>query len=177
MLAQTPPALTDGKVLLRPITSADVPAITAHCQDPEIPRWTMVPSPYERHHAEKFVASGEWGLAICLAGEPDVLLGCIGVPHVDDDAGTCEVGYWVAAPARGSGLAPAALRLVATWLLQECGYRRIELSIFPGNSASERVAAKAGFRFEGVAPSRHVRDGRCLDAIVWALVAEQVSTG
>lgn len=175
MLPETPSLLTDGTVLLRPLAPGDVPAITAACQDTEIPRWTMVPSPYERHHAEEFLASGEWDLAICLADAPGSLLGCIGARPGDEAAGTVELGYWIAAPARGRGLAPAALALVAAWFLDECGYRRVELSIFPGNSASERVAAKAGFRFEGVAPSRHLRGGVPLDAIVWALTAEQVS--
>lgn len=175
MLTAVPTSLTDGAVLLRPLTPDDVPAITAHCQDPEIPRWTLVPSPYERRHAEEFLASGEWALAVCLASDGDSLLGCIGVPRVDEAAATAEVGYWIAAAARGRGLAPAALRLVTAWLVQHAGFRRVELSIFPGNSASERVAAKAGFRFEGVSASRHVRDGRALAAVVWAVTAEQVS--
>lgn len=175
MLPEAPFLLTDCTVLLRPLAPGDVPAITAACQDPEIPRWTMVPSPYQRHDAEKFLASGEWALAICLADAPASLLGCIGAPRADEAAGTVELGYWIAAPARGRGLAPAALGLVAGWFLDECGYRRVELSIFPGNSASERVAAKAGFRFEGVAPRRHLRDGVPLDAVVWVLTAEQVS--
>ena len=34
-------------------TADDVDAITAAAQDPEVPRWTTLPAPYERHHAEE----------------------------------------------------------------------------------------------------------------------------
>ena len=47
--------LADGTVLLRPPTLADVPAVTAACQDPDIARWTIVPSPYAISDAVFFV--------------------------------------------------------------------------------------------------------------------------
>ncbi len=39
------PTLRDGDLVLRPATPADADAVTAACQDPEIARWTSVPSP------------------------------------------------------------------------------------------------------------------------------------
>lgn len=38
------PTLRDGDLVLRPKRAEDADAITAACQDPEIPRWTLVPS-------------------------------------------------------------------------------------------------------------------------------------
>ncbi|MGH2801119.1 MAG: GNAT family N-acetyltransferase [Thermoleophilaceae bacterium] len=46
--------LSDGEIALRPFIEDDVPAITAACQDPEIPRWTLVPSPYTEEDARAF---------------------------------------------------------------------------------------------------------------------------
>ena len=43
--------LTDGIITLRPPDEADIDAIYQACQDPEIQRWTGVPSPYHREHA------------------------------------------------------------------------------------------------------------------------------
>ena len=37
------PPLTDGEIRLRAWKARDAPAVTAACQDPEIPRWTVVP--------------------------------------------------------------------------------------------------------------------------------------
>jgi hypothetical protein len=47
--------LEDGDIALRPYTEDDVPAITAACQDTEIPPWTSVPSPYTEEDARRFV--------------------------------------------------------------------------------------------------------------------------
>jgi hypothetical protein len=40
------PDLSNEAVLLRPWRDMDVPALTAACQDSEIPPWTVVPLPY-----------------------------------------------------------------------------------------------------------------------------------
>jgi hypothetical protein len=48
------PTLRDGDLVLRPKRREDLDAITAACQDPEIPRWTFVPSPYTRADAEAY---------------------------------------------------------------------------------------------------------------------------
>jgi RimJ/RimL family protein N-acetyltransferase len=50
------PTLRDGDLVLRPKRPDDLDAVTAACQDPEIPRWTFVPSPYTRADAEAFLA-------------------------------------------------------------------------------------------------------------------------
>ena len=50
--------LSDERLLLRPPTLDDVEAITAACQDPEIPRWiAAIPSPYTVDDARWFVTS------------------------------------------------------------------------------------------------------------------------
>ena len=51
------PTLRDGDLVLRPKRPADAEAITAACQDPEIPRWTFVPSPYSLEDARAFLES------------------------------------------------------------------------------------------------------------------------
>lgn len=40
--------LHDDVVQLAPPVEADVPAVAAACQDPQVARWTTVPSPYTR---------------------------------------------------------------------------------------------------------------------------------
>jgi RimJ/RimL family protein N-acetyltransferase len=50
------PTLTGARVSLRPWRADDVDAVFAACQDAEIQRWTQVPVPYAREHAEGFVS-------------------------------------------------------------------------------------------------------------------------
>ena len=47
--------LTDGVITLRHPTMDDVDAICAGCQDPEVPKWTGVPSPYTRENAVEWI--------------------------------------------------------------------------------------------------------------------------
>src|SRR6266508_2973041 len=50
-----PVELTEDDILLRPWRPEDADAVYAACQDPEIQRWTTVPSPYLAEHAARFV--------------------------------------------------------------------------------------------------------------------------
>jgi RimJ/RimL family protein N-acetyltransferase len=156
MPAIVPPSLTDGVVSLRGLASADVPAIVAACRDPEIPRWTRVPSPYTREDAVQFVAavtaeaaSGHGiALAVCEAGR-DRLVGTVGVMELDRAARYCEIGYWTAAPARGRGLTSRAVALTRGWAHSELGVTTIELLPHGDNLPSQRVAERAGFTDTG----------------------------
>ena len=72
----------------------------------------------------------------------------------DRGAGVAELAYGVAPDHRGRGYAPAAARLAARWLLADGLAREVELRIDPGNIASRRAAAAAGFSPAGTVTSR-----------------------
>ena len=153
----TVPRLDDGVVALRPPTAGDIDAITEACQDPEIPRWTRVPSPYTRAHAIDFVErsvrmwdQGTDAPFVVLDVESGVLLGAIGVHRFGGEDGGPEVGYWLEHSARGRGVATRALRLVSGWACRELGLRLL-LQADVRNMASQRVAEKAGFSYVGEA--------------------------
>jgi RimJ/RimL family protein N-acetyltransferase len=156
MPAIVPPRLSDGQVVVRPIAPADVPDIVAACSDPEIPRWTRVPSPYTREDAERFIAGAATeaaagqgvALAVCEAAR-DRLLGTIGVMEVDRDHGYAEIGYWTAAAARGRGVTSRAVELVRDWAHAELGLAEIEIMAHRDNRPSQRVAERAGFADTG----------------------------
>jgi RimJ/RimL family protein N-acetyltransferase len=149
------PTLRDGDLVLRPKRIEDVDAITAACQDPEIPRWTLVPSPYTRADAEAFLRSSAEDEAagrsanFLAVDAGDRLLGSFSVMELDREPGYGEIGYWVAAEARGRGVATRAVRLLAQWALAELGLTRIEILAHKDNPASRRVAEKAGFADTG----------------------------
>ena len=153
----TVPRLDDAVIALRPPTADDVEAITRACQDPEIPRWTRVPSPYTRAHAIDFVERSVWTWEqgtdapfVILDVESRALLGAIGVHRFGGEDDGPEVGYWLERSARGRGNATRALRLVSEWACRELGVRLL-LQADVRNTASRRVAEKAGFRFVGEA--------------------------
>jgi RimJ/RimL family protein N-acetyltransferase len=150
------PILCDGDLVLRPKRPTDAEAITVACQDPEIPRWTFVPSPYTRADAEAFLASsaeqeaaGKSANFLAVDASDDRLLGSFSVMELDTAPGFGEIGYWVAAEARGRGVATRGVVLLADWARRDLGLTRIEILPHKDNAASRRVAEKAGFRDTG----------------------------
>lgn len=145
------PTLRDGDLILRPKAPGDADAVTAACRDPEIPRWTQVPSPYTRAHAVEYLArvntDAAAGTAVGLhAVDPDgALLGSFALMELDREPGYGEIGYWVVAEARGRGVATRAVRLLTGWGHDALGLRRIEILTHRDNLPSQRVAGKAGF--------------------------------
>ena len=170
----TQPTLTGRTVRLRPWRPDDVDAVLAACQDAEIQRWTEVPVPYRREHAEAFV--GEIAGATAAAGggqfavevlDGGALAGAMTLFPPRDGVGAA--GYWTVAEHRGSGYTAEALRLLAAWVFDDLGLRRLELVVDPANVGSRRVAESAGFRRRGrpaaaLDPPRGARGRRDLRA-------------
>lgn len=149
-----PVTLHTARLELSIPTHADVDAITEAAQDPEVPRWTTLPSPYARSDAEEFIALTErrWAngtdqtWAIRLDG---AWIGGIGL-HGTTPGGAAEIGYWMAKDARGHGyLSEAAARVVDFGFAPPLGLVRIEWRAITGNVASARAARSVGFRYEG----------------------------
>lgn len=174
------PQLTDGELLLRPWHRRDVPAVTAACQDPEIPRWTVVPHDYTTRHARDFIGSTaadraagrELGLAVVDTG--DRLLGAVGLGSFDWVDLKAEIGYWIAAEARGRGVGTRATRLLSRWALTSLGLERLELLAHPENEASQRLAERAGFTREGTLRRYRRRHGVREDLVMFSLLADEL---
>jgi RimJ/RimL family protein N-acetyltransferase len=177
-----PLTLTTDRLLLRPLEPGDVDAVYAACQDPEIPRWTTVPSPYTREHATDFIGR------ICAEGWRDDSLYNFGAFTADDGtlvgsvglvrlAGTlapplrqAELGYWAAKEARGKGYTAEAGREVCRWAFESLGAERIEWYAEAGNEGSRAVARKIGFVMEGTQRSKIVHDGVRRDIWIGSLL-------
>lgn len=160
-------------LVLRPWRDADVALLTELCQDPDIQRWTMVPSPYARRDALEFVARSQasWrdgraaNFAVCDAAT-DAVLGSTALRPSLDHPHQAEIGYWCGATARGRGVTTAAGRTLCAWAFTQLGLARITWHADRGNEASWRVAHQIGFRFEGVTRAA-LPDGRGAFADAW----------
>jgi ribosomal-protein-serine acetyltransferase len=173
------PPLTDGVIALRAFARSDVPWIVEACQDPEIPRFTLVPHPYEESHASEWIAgqtderaSGEaLALAIVDGDEP---LGSVGLLRIDWNHLRGEIGYWIAPWGRGRGAATRAVRLLAAHGFAACGLQRIEIIPYTDNRASQRVAEKVGAEREGVMRGYFLARGERHDCVMYALLADDL---
>jgi RimJ/RimL family protein N-acetyltransferase len=170
---------TDGVVTLRAFREDDLRAIVEACRDPEVVRWTRVPDPYGESDAREFLAQTETsrrrgtelGAAIADA-ESGEYLGSVAVRVDERDGGRGDIGYLVAPWARRRGVAVRAVRLLTDHAFRELGLGRIEITVHPDNTASQRVAERAGYTREAVLRSYiTMRDGRH-DAVMFSRLAE-----
>ncbi|MGE5228918.1 MAG: GNAT family N-acetyltransferase [Deltaproteobacteria bacterium] len=172
------PRLTDGRLVVRPFEPEDAPAVQAACDDSDIAHWIFrLPTPYALSDAEGFiddarrrlVADESARLAIEDAASGE-LLGSVGLSHFADRQ-AAELGYWVKKEVRRRGVALGAARLVVAWAFGELGVERLELLTYPGNEASQALAARLGFTrecllrgFLAPEPGKS-REGRALPAV------------
>jgi RimJ/RimL family protein N-acetyltransferase len=170
--------LVDGLTALRPWRDADIPALVVACQDPEISRWTRVPSPYGEADARAYTqqrydvlqAGTAAPFAIVSAEDDRLLLGSIALMRLDWQHGRGEVGYWLAAQARGAGHVTRAVKLICRWGFDNLRLERIELLAATGNAASLAVAERTGFTREAMLRSYLLgRDGR-QDMVAYGLL-------
>lgn len=167
ILTPTPP-LSDGIVVLRAFDEDDVDAVVAACQDAEIPRWTIVPTPYTAEDArgwfETHGALRATGIGCPYAiedAETGAFVGSIGLHDIDGRSKSAEVGYWIAREMRRMGYAARALDLVTAWAFESLGLMRVTLLADVRNVASQRVAEKSGYLREGVMRSaREIKNER-----------------
>ncbi len=171
--------LCDGPTALRPWRDSDLRQLVDACQDPEISRWTRVPSRYGESDARRYLqhrydmAFGGLAAPFAIVRAPDgELLGSITLTRIVWEHARAEVGYWLAEPARGEGHATRAVTLACEWGFQQLGLDRIALLAATDNGASQRVAERSGFAREGVLRSymRHLTERR--DMVAYALLAD-----
>jgi RimJ/RimL family protein N-acetyltransferase len=149
--------LVEGPTALRPWRDTDVEALVVACQDLEIVRWTRVPTPYGEADARAYlfarydaVYAGLSAPFAIVAADSGELLGSISLMRFAWEHLRAEVGYWLAATARGQGHATRAVRLICDWGFAELGLERIDLLAATGNLPSQLVAERAGFQREAV---------------------------
>ena len=150
LLAPPKVPLSDGVVTLRAWRADDAQAVVAALQDPDIPRWTGVPSPYGTREFEAWMdeqaqqrGSG-LGLHLLVVDRQDRLLGAVGVQWTEEEAP--DIGYWCVREHRGRGYIARAVRLLSTHVQQQLGCSRVDILTHHQNCLSHRVAEAAGFR-------------------------------
>ncbi len=176
------PVLADGAVRLRPLREEDVGGVLAGCRDAESLRWTTVPDPYTAADASWYVrryAPDVWargtGAVFAVTGPDDAYAGTAELRISAADPELADVGFLVAPQSRGRGYGTAALRALSRWALTEAGLRRVEWRAHVGNTASRRVAEKAGFVVEGVSRGGVAHRGERRDTWLAARVPQDLT--
>ena len=140
---------------LRPPRESDAHALAHGCNDPDVARWTKVPSPYTLEHARAWIALStlerERGreVQLVIADSRDRVVGGVALRLRADPEQYGDIGYWMAAEERGQGVGRRAVRLLAEHALQNLGLPYVEIIVSPANEPSRRLALGAGFHAAG----------------------------
>lgn len=122
------------------------------------------PSAWERNE--------EWSFLIVDARGQ--LLGSCGIHRLDLRGGTGELGYWVRTSATRQGVATEATRQLCRWAFEDQKLQRIEILASVENTASQRVAERAGGIREGILRQRINLHGRRHDCVLFAIFQEHL---
>ncbi|KUF13697.1 MULTISPECIES: GNAT family N-acetyltransferase [Streptomyces] len=171
-----PVTLTTERLLLRTFSPADTEEVYAACQDPEIQRWTTMPSPYARADAEGFIGRmvpDGWRLDMeytfsVRPREGGPLLAATSLHH--PRAGSWEIGFWTGKEHRGRGYMTETVHALAHWAFTRLGCNRLEWRAEVGNTASRAVAEKAGFTMEGTLRAALLNKGTLRDTWIASLL-------
>lgn len=170
-------ALPVGKYVIRSFCHKDIDALVRYANNRNV--WLnlrdLFPHPYERHHAEAWLRELQQMnpvTAFAIATEEE-LIGGIGLhPQPDIMRRSVELGYWLAEPYWGKGIATAAVRAMTEWGFSNLQINRIFAYVFGWNPASARVLEKAGFTLEGRMHQAVFKDGKLTDLLVYGMVKE-----
>jgi ribosomal-protein-alanine N-acetyltransferase len=182
-IALPDPPLTDGVVLLRRWSDADLDCVRAASEDPTIPTGTTVPALFTPEAGQAWIArqhgrlADEEGISLAIVDRAsDDAVGLAVLLH-RPEPGVAALGYWVIPRARRRGLASRAVALLSRWALREGGVECVEAMVAPGNAASRGVLRANGFRPEPRLPSRLEMPGATVDLDRFVLVLGDLGPG
>lgn len=178
-----------ARLELRPPTEAEVDAVLAWRNDPEVTRWLLRTEIEPAAYRELWRSGADDPLdhhVVALAG--GALVGTVSI-MVSDGMGQgptpappgapahhCEgaLGYLLDPSHHGRGYATEMVRSALGLAFGELGLRRVTAGCFAGNVASWRVMEKVGMRREqhGVRDSWHAELG-WVDGYTYAVLADE----
>jgi len=131
------------------------------------------PYPYTREIAQAFIRSvrerlPETAFALAVAGEA---VGGIGfVLQEDIERVSAEIGYWLAEPFWGRGIATEAVRAMTALAIERHGLTRMYARVADWNTPSIRVLEKSGYTFEARLCRSAIKEGRIIDQLQYAFI-------
>jgi len=167
--------LIDDAFTLQPISKRHWRAMLALASDADVRRFTGLAvdadGPYIRSWIDRYEQAREDGTRAAFAivdARSAAVVGWAAVVNLERQARQAELGYMVAPRARGRGAATSALGMLTRWCFETLELERLELRMDEANTASIRVARRAGYIHEGTLRSAHFKDGRRADIAIFS---------
>jgi RimJ/RimL family protein N-acetyltransferase len=153
-----PLTLPGDGIVLREWRSEDLDDLVEMLDEPDIARWTPMPSPFDVEAGIAYLKRAHQGrlsgqrIQLAITEDGGRPLGEVLLFGVDAGLKEAELGYLVGARHRRRGLASGSLSLLSAYAKSSLKLSRLLLRIDPGNTASTAVARRCGYRLTGEAP-------------------------
>ncbi|HEY9657869.1 MAG TPA: GNAT family N-acetyltransferase [Allocoleopsis sp.] len=178
-MAAHPPLETD-RLILRPLNSADAPAIQEKVSMMAIADTTIsIPHPYPDGEAECYITrqldASEAGYAITFGLERKShsgICGILEVREIEQEHAQAELSFWIAAEFWGQGYMSEALKPVIAFGFNHLRLNRLYAYHMLRNPGSGKVLQKNGFVQEGVLHQRVRKWGVFEDVALWAILRQ-----
>jgi len=174
------PTIPAGRVRLRPLADADVPALFAVFSDEQVMRYWSTPPMRDVAEAQALLddirasfqqrALFQWGVA---RREDDRVIGTCTLFNLDRRNGRAELGYALARDCWGQGLMSDALVALVAYAFGPLDLRRLEADVDPRNAASIRIVERLGFVREGLLRERWHVGGEVQDSLILGLLRRE----
>jgi RimJ/RimL family protein N-acetyltransferase len=176
------PSLSTPRLLLRPFSLEDAPALQKLVGDKRIASTTLnIPHPYEDGMAASWIQTHEpkWldgQLAVFAITEPSAgLVGATSL-RIEYDHKRAEAGYWIGVPFWGRGYASEALIALIDFGFNQLDLNRIHASHLTRNPASGRVMVKAGMKYEGRRRQHFLKWGQFEDVETYGILRSDLTS-
>lgn len=172
-----PPTLDTARLVLRPLTHADVPALFGFFSDPAVARYWSRPAMTQVMQARQLVSHIRRGyrngsamqLGITLR-DAGTLLGTCTLFSFHPTSRRAEVGYALGHAYWGHGYMNEALMRLLAYAFDDLGLHRLEADIDPGNKPSARTLLRLGFVLEGLLRERWIVGDTISDSEIYGLL-------
>lgn len=172
--------LRTPRLVLRPYTPRDATAVVRWLADRSVTRTVPLWPEYTQGDARAFVGrarrslrTGEGYILAITDRDSGALIGSCGLEIRSTRDRRGHLGYWVAHPYWGQGVASEAASRLCHEAFTRLRLHRIETGVVRGNGASRSVLSRLGFRSEGWARENFRIDGKYRDCEMMGLLASE----
>lgn len=151
-----PSRIETERLILRPLTMADLDDIWAYASDPEVTRFTIFDYHTNRRVTEAWLRSavdssvGESFLFGMEHRKEKKVIGSCAIRAWDRDHSRAEMGWALTRAYWNQGYATEAVRALIGFGFEYLKLNRLQALCIPAHSASRRVMEKAGMKLEGI---------------------------
>ena len=165
------------RIHLSEFRPSDEAACIQHLREKEIYERTLrIPFPYTEVDFRAWLeivekTTKQQGRAVhwAIRDETEFLLGGCGFDSLQiGKSHRAELGYWLAKPYWGRGIMSAVVHRLCNLAIAEFGVTKITAHVFADNLASVKVLEKCGFQQEGYLRKHYMKEGKYLDAKLFA---------